>query len=229
MISNDEVLIIPDVHGLDFWKKPCNNWDGIIIFLGDYVDPYLPTTQKEALENLKELVEFSKTTKNTCRFLLGNHDFTYFTDFAPCRFNYKDKDIIKSLLNELNLRLCTYINYEFITYLFSHAGFTNGWLGDCSYIDGEYTLVNGWLDIKSKLAQVPFSRGGDDKYGSCIWNSLEDFETEEHDLHNTYQIFGHTWAGRTGPVITKDYAMLDCHKPFILNIATKEIKEYIVE
>ena len=35
-----KILVIPDVHGRTFWKEPCNNWEGKIIFLGDYHDPY---------------------------------------------------------------------------------------------------------------------------------------------------------------------------------------------
>ena len=35
-----KILIIPDLHGRTFWKEPCYNWEGKIIFLGDYHDPY---------------------------------------------------------------------------------------------------------------------------------------------------------------------------------------------
>lgn len=35
-----KILVIPDLHGRGFWKEPCNNWEGKIIFLGDYHDPY---------------------------------------------------------------------------------------------------------------------------------------------------------------------------------------------
>ena len=37
-----KILILPDIHGRTFWKKPCENpkeFD-LIIFLGDYLDPY---------------------------------------------------------------------------------------------------------------------------------------------------------------------------------------------
>ena len=36
----NKILVIPDLHGRGFWKEPCNNWEGKIIFLGDYHDPY---------------------------------------------------------------------------------------------------------------------------------------------------------------------------------------------
>lgn len=223
----NEVLIIPDIHGWDFWKRPCNEWDGIIIFLGDYVDPYYPTTQAEALDNLKELVEFSKNTKCTCKFLIGNHDFSYLTGFAPCRFNGAAKDVIKSLIEELNPIICTYIKGNSKTYLFSHAGITNAWLGNRDYMDKEFTTPNGYKELTKELEIVPISRGGNSDCGSCIWNDIYDFEYGVHNegvLENTFQIFGHTWGGRTEPFIGRDYAMLDCHKAFILNLNTGQIE-----
>lgn len=70
-----KVLCIPDIHGRAFWKEPCNNWEGDIVFLGDYHDPYPQQVfPDESLENLKELVEWSKTHKAI--FLLGNHEIS---------------------------------------------------------------------------------------------------------------------------------------------------------
>lgn len=52
----NKVLVIPDVHGRDFWQEPCTKWDGQIIFLGDYHDPYpWQVSTKESLANLKIL------------------------------------------------------------------------------------------------------------------------------------------------------------------------------
>ena len=38
----NKVLILPDIHGRQFWKKPCENIDNYdkVVFLGDYLDPY---------------------------------------------------------------------------------------------------------------------------------------------------------------------------------------------
>ena len=37
-----KILIIPDIHGRDFWIEPCKHIDEFdkVIFLGDYHDPY---------------------------------------------------------------------------------------------------------------------------------------------------------------------------------------------
>ena len=36
----EDILIIPDIHGRTFWKDACSKWEGKVIFLGDYLDPY---------------------------------------------------------------------------------------------------------------------------------------------------------------------------------------------
>lgn len=221
----DKVLIIPDIHGLDFWKSVCKTWNDLIIFLGDYVDPYPPIAKEEAFENLEKLVDFYKNTNCTCKFLLGNHDWSYLSGVAPCRFDYKRKKEIKSLLKELDLSICTYIKSGKKTYLFSHAGITNGWLSDDDYMNKEFVVPNEFYSITSKLSQIPLSRGGYSKYGSCIWNDIDDFQNEKHTLNGEYQIFSHSWGGRTQPIIENDYAMLDCHKPFILDLKTDKIYE----
>ena len=56
-------------------------------------------------------------------------------------------------------------------------------------------------------------------------NDLEDFQVQT-PYKDYYQIFGHSWGGRTEPLITDKYAMLDCCKPFILDTEIKELKEW---
>ena len=74
-----KIFIIPDLHGRTFWKEPCNNWEGKIIFLGDYHDPYGDWINGEpnlndSIKNLRELSSFvSDNDMVTC--LLGNHKF----------------------------------------------------------------------------------------------------------------------------------------------------------
>ena len=229
-----KVLIIPDLHGRNFWKEPCNNWEGKIIFLGDYHDPYGEYVvgepdKAESLINLKELVAFveEKRKSSDVICLLGNHDLVYFNGYGKCRFDYSQQKEVKELISSLSPKL--YYIYEDLTpkepykYLFSHAGITSEWL---SYNNLELKNLNT-IDITniSALDQIPYSRGGYNKYGSCVWNSLEDFQVQT-GYKDYYQIFGHTWGGRIEPLITNIYAMLDCCKPFVLNTKTKEIKEW---
>ena len=231
-----KILIIPDLHGRTFWKEPCNNWEGKIIFLGDYHDPYgeyvdEEPNKAESLTNLKELATFVENRRKISDVicLLGNHDHSYFNGYGKCRFDYWQQKKVKKLIRSLSPQL--YYIYEDLTtqephkYLFSHAGITQDWLG---YNNLELKDLDN-IDITnlSPLDQISYSRGGYNKYGSCVWNDLNDFQLQT-PYKDYYQIFGHTWGGRTKPLITDKYAMLDCCKPFVLNTETKQIVPWIL-
>ncbi len=208
----NEILIIPDIHGRSFWKEPCKEWKESIVFLGDYHDPYSEITKLESRKNLRELTEFvvERRIKNPsidtiC--LLGNHDLTYFTHNYRCRYDDIHEAEVKEYLTELDLQ----ISYQIDNYLFTHAGVSRDWLELHNLTVDDLNNIKDY-DI---LEEIPKSRGGYDKYGSCVWNSLSDYAEEIH-IPDYFQIFGHTWGGRTNPVIKKDFAMLDCCKPFVL-------------
>lgn len=55
-----EIIAIPDIHGRTFWKSVKNDKsDSIIIFLGDYLDPYPHEniTFEDAYEQVRKYVE----------------------------------------------------------------------------------------------------------------------------------------------------------------------------
>lgn len=99
-------LVIPDVHGRDFWIEPVKyileNTDAKIIFLGDYTDPYLQEFQEtygykinedgwissedapkvgtlleDTVEMFKSIIELKKNNPDRFTLLLGNHDCGY--------------------------------------------------------------------------------------------------------------------------------------------------------
>ena len=230
---SSEVLIIPDIHGRSFWKEPCESWKGNIVFLGDYHDPYGHSVgepdAEESLANLKELSDLVKQRESDHPYsiicLLGNHDCSYYTGRFKCRYDYRHSEEVLELIKKLNPQISYELWYGtkegYNKYLFTHAGVTKNWL-DYHQLKDVGTLTMNDLNI---LEEVPFSRGGESYYGSPIWNSLEDFQDEEH-LPEYYQIFGHTWGGRTEPIITDTYAMLDCGKAFVLDLATKKIIQW---
>lgn len=216
-----KVLILGDIHGRGFWKEPCYNWNGRIVFLGDYHDPYGDWIEGEpnlndSIKNLKELSDFViGNDKVTC--LLGNHDCSYFNGLNKCRFDYWQKDEVRDLLTKMNLKIYIRFANSANKFLFTHAGVVKEWansIDDLNNID---------ITKPSILNQVPKSRGGDYEFGSCIWNSVTDFE-EGTPLDGYYQIFGHTWS--KAPFIQDTFAMLDCCKAFILDTYTKKIVEY---
>ena len=78
----NKILIIPDVHGRQFWRQAvASGHYSKIIFLGDYVDPYPyehidgPT----AMQGLVDIIAFRDSHPDQVVLLLGNHDMHYFS------------------------------------------------------------------------------------------------------------------------------------------------------
>ena len=72
-----KILIIPDIHGREFWVEPCSHVDEFdkIIFLGDYHDPYPLQVNRDDSRRLirDKLVPFVTEHKDKCICLYGNH------------------------------------------------------------------------------------------------------------------------------------------------------------
>lgn len=137
-----KILIIPDVHGRTFWKSAIDQFpydlypDLVIIFLGDYLDPYTgyeDITPKDAYENFLEILDYAKKD-NRIELLIGNHDWHYFVNLDTCRLDRaRSRDIEKLFINNLQkFRLSKIHEVNGINFLFSHAGYTNGFLHDIS-------------------------------------------------------------------------------------------------
>ena len=123
-----------------------------------------------------------------------------------------------------------YINGK--RYLFTHAGLIPQWYEYHKDVIGELTVdsLNHLLDIPQgirALCEVTRYRGGWDKYGSIVWLDVHDMtdriqfslETEGKTVNDKlpweYQVFGHSQQ-EEHPIITKEFACLDCRKAFIL-------------
>lgn len=232
--SKREILIIPDVHGRQFWKEPLkegpDQWEKIV-FLGDYIDPYPAEgiTSEEAIEVLKEIVSLKKLWKDKIVLLMGNHDFGYMPDFYktgcdPCsRYDYYNAKDIKKIYEEAVVDDLLQLFYRYGQYVFSHAGIMKDWVekycGPAVTLDK--LLENPEKATPQALWVVSRLRGGYERFGSPLWNDVRDFK---NDYPGIYQIFGHTQL-RQDPIIEPGFACLDVRRPFILDLGTGEIKE----
>ena len=108
-------------------------------------------------------------------------------------------------------------------YLFTHAGLQKGWYDNNKKIIGELTVenLNKLLDVPygiRSLCEASWLRGGTDKFGSIVWNDLRDMHSRiNQDIPWEYQIFGHTMLDDDHPLITKQFACIDCKKAVIIN------------
>lgn len=209
----NKVLVLPDIHGRKFWKKPCQNIQDFdkIVFLGDYLDPYgfENISVTDAIENFKEIINFKKNNMEKVILLIGNHDCPYYSDIYfsfsswHCRHSTMwHKDIHKLFEDNLDL---FQLAYSYDNILFTHAGVESEWLTKIVHCDENDVekisdTLNGLLNSKDglrKLYMITPQRGGIDKFGSCIWSDVHDImwdnETIEEISNNKIkQIFGHT-------------------------------------
>lgn len=240
------MIIIPDVHGRDFWKSAVTGReDEEIIFLGDYVDPYAFVENVHPMAGLMcllEIIEFKKQHSANVTLLLGNHDLSYVTDYIfKCRHDYDNAETIRNIILE-NLTLFRIAHEKTIGgrhYIFTHAGILPAWLAENEHILGTITPDNAVTELNRGLAageiyaalgDVSEYRGGHLEVGSCVWADVDEHinAAAQESLSPTspaavnlwsgvYQIFGHTQQFTGEPIITSRFACLDCRKAFRFN------------
>lgn len=214
-----KILIIPDIHGRDFWIEPCSHVDEFdkIIFLGDYHDPYsYEVSQDTSRHRLRDkLVPFVQQFPDKVVCLFGNHDGNYLVGDMADRVDYWHKREIREYMEKMNIKLI----HQEGKYLFSHSGVLPAWLkaNDLTLHD-----LNNLPFSHQALMQVSPYRGGWSEAGSCVWGDVREYALKEH-IPDIYQIFGHTQLSEDA-VIMKDWADLDCRKAFTL--IDDELKPY---
>ena len=150
MITDIKYLIIPDVHGRDFWMNPVEETllrtAAKIVFLGDYLDPYpdewtsdditwgeaIALCRTQALDRFKQILEIKKQNPGRVTLLLGNHDCGYAigSDICDCRTDHKRYKEIESLFqdNRELFQIAEDCDIAGRHIIFSHAGILKGWV-----------------------------------------------------------------------------------------------------
>ena len=147
-----EVLIFPDIHGRQFWKDAINKFPKDqypnlkIIFLGDYLDPYVDydgISKEDAFINFEEILDYINNDSRIIP-LIGNHDWHYFVNLDTCRIDKAREKNIEHMFkdNITKFRLIYTLELNGYKYLFSHAGVTQKWLNDVASM-ASYE-VNAW-------------------------------------------------------------------------------------
>lgn len=237
---NKKVLIIPDIHGRTFWRDAVKrNIDKVekIVFLGDYLDPYPYEQINEhyAVTNLQNIIDLKRENKDKVVLLLGNHDWPYIMPqyFHTSRHSAFIEPLAHStFMADIELFQMVYTHsIGTHRYVFSHAGIHPKWVNmyfDNTDIDEISSLFNCRpVDIPTyaldSLNCASSLRGGDAPAGSMTWADVREWSLVSHDPSTTH-IFGHTQQlGR--PIITHEYACLDCREAFILNAEGEIVEE----
>lgn len=215
-----KILVIPDVHGRDFWIEPCYHTEEFdkIIFLGDYHDPYsFQVSADTSRHRLRDkLLPFVLEHKDKVICLLGNHDGNYIIGAMADRMDIFHKRDIAHYLNQMDLKLA----HQEGKYLFTHSGVLPAWL-EYNNITLDDVLAGKVSD--DALIQVSPDRGGFNECGSCIWGDVSEYAFSKK-IPGIFQIFGHTQMEKE--VITDEFACLDCRKAFVLDTELETLKSY---
>ena len=240
----NKVIIIPDIHGRDFWKSALDDIKNGVrtIFLGDYHDPYQHEniSRQDSVNNFKEIIEIAHKYSNV-ELLLGNHDFGYiYPELCSSRRDYENYEVISKLFddNKHLFKICAL--YQDV--LISHAGVYQDWLYDVFYTEMErvedvniipldkiHDDINKLLEDEDSLIKslsiVGGSRGGYYHYGSPVWCDIS-----EHRDNNLLfkQIVGHSmqcfgtienyyWDLPVQKGKYNQVTCVDCNKIFELN------------
>lgn len=215
-----KLLVLPDIHGRDFWIEPCSNVKDYdkVIFLGDYHDPYPYQVSRDSSRyNLRDdLLPFILENKDKVVCLIGNHDYQYLTKNPVSRFDAYHAEEITKYLKQMPLQM----TYQIDGYLFSHAGVLPKWLSQHNLTLNQ---INSLAIENPAFMDISPIRGGESAVGSCIWGDIREYDANYH-YADIYQIFGHTQM--RGPYITTDYACLDCSQAFVVDTELKTITPY---
>lgn len=205
--------IIGDIHGCNVWKRLVRE-DGINIFVGDYLDPYLQEsiTDEAAWENFLEILHYRDQHPDTTILLWGNHDLHYiFPNERYSRYSRQNGEKMQRLYNEgvlRNLQLSYTIDDHTIV---THAGVTKEWWNMVCHLlhrDMPATpsfvgkLLNTFAQASPELMEQLLGTGttflADDIYGnsptaSPIWVRPKTLVEQNLFAGTDYrQIVGHT-------------------------------------
>lgn len=238
-----EIIIIPDVHGRDFWRdsviKTLTNTSANIVFLGDYTDPYNTEWdygfdyRQHTIDNFKEIIELKKQYPNRVTLLLGNHDCGYAIGDNICssRMDHRHYEELKSLFQD-NRELFQIAKESDIAgkhFVFSHAGILRGWAnyvwGEGEVNDPNFNVVNklnqAWLDeqyeILESLCYYDSYRGwGGYQYGSPVWSDIRSWVMVTPEETFGFNIVGHTQLDQE-PIVFDTIADIDLRKTFFID------------
>lgn len=221
METKKTILVVPDVHGRNFWRK-AKGFEGEIIFLGDYLDPYPHEgiTMETAIEVFREIIEWAKENPKV-HLLLGNHDWHYiYPSFNATRKDPFYADVVQAIFLQ-NSSL--FHRYWFADgTLFTHAGLGKGWMRWIGQTNWRKALDGA--NENDMFACGP-ERFGRQPFSGPLWMDFRELDPwRPYFLHKDrlwldeevrFQIFGHTQQVETGSIASSQgWASIDSRAVF---------------
>ena len=246
-MENIHTLIIPDIHGRDFWKTPVTQvletTGAEICFLGDFHDPY-PQEEwtkgkdylQESVDNFRQILETKKQNPERITLLIGNHDCGYAisSDICSSRMDRKHKSELRTLFRENweLFRLAKRCDIAGKTFILSHAGIHKEWvkrvwgkIADNPGFDVVRELNEAWAEadhgILGSLGIYDRYRGwGGAHYGSPVWADIQSWVGISPAESFGFHVVGHTQL-RKNPIVLDTIADVDCRTAFYIDTEGK--------
>ena len=237
-------LILPDVHGREFWVKPVEEAladpaEPRIVFLGDYHDPYPWEFDQDddylqrSVDRFREIIELKKKYPKRVTLLIGNHDCGYAIsdDICSSRMDRSHRRELEKLFqdNRELFQLAEECDIAGRHIIFSHAGILKGWVNQVWGEDAlgaqfnvvdqlNNALLTDHYGIMEALGDYDNFRGwGGGQYGSPVWSDLRSWVRVTPEETYGFNIVGHTQLESDSPVILDTIADLDCRRAFYLD------------
>ena len=229
---NTPIIIIPDIHGRDFWRWTVaqRKEEDTLIFLGDYLDPYENEWiyWSDAYKGLLDIIALKRENPEKVVLLLGNHDLHYlFPNLRGSRYNeYQAEKIRKTFEDNMDcFQMAAECKIDERRYLLTHAGVNKAWVQKYADVFGpvDKLTADTFNSLMFKdafveaLGDVSFLRWGSAPAGSMVWADVEEFEWSEARLPDVIQVFGHTLQDNGPRIIDHSIYCLDCKKGFMLD------------
>ena len=202
-----KTIVLGDIHGRECWKRILKAEADAdrVVFVGDYLDPYVDMDVKTILDNLIDIIDFARNPPDGIQvdLLVGNHDFHYLP-YGTMRYSrYIPYAGFGRVLTENQhlLKACVSIDDK---YLISHAGISTKWYrrvaGEGLSIQDLPTLVRQvnllWEDKPATFEFSGAEPSGDSSAVSPTW--IRPYSLVQDNLDSMFehskivQIFGHT-------------------------------------
>jgi hypothetical protein len=198
-------IVCGDLHGkVDIAKELLQDPSQDLIFIGDLLDSYTATTDKQ-LDLLVMVLDACKERDNVdC--IMGNHELSYLYPIMRCSgYSHRLSISIYPYKQDMKLLFQNYIKSD--GFLLTHAGVSLIWLPQDLQDNPTLDSVEGFLSAasKDKLFEIGRSRGGAHECGGPFWC---DYWDEFIAIGGIKQVFGH--SAYRPPETTRGIFNIDC-------------------
>jgi len=181
-------IVIGDIHGHVDSVERALEYDGNVVFIGDYLDSFTqsPENQARCLRMVLDAIEDSEEGRVIG--LLGNHELSYLERGQRCSGWNPETQAWVDRIGHNRIKKVLKPYHWVGEYLLTHAGVSQGLLDAMSMSLMEYLEVG-------QYTQIGRVRGGFGSDGGLFWN---DFNFEMQPPNGVKQVVGHSNGRSSG-------------------------------